>query len=71
MKRLGASGTLAGRLVGIAKLYWSGTEGNYNVMVMELLGPSLEALFKHCGSKFSLKTALMLGEQLVVLVLTQ
>lgn len=41
------------------------TEGKYNVMLMDLLGKSLEDLFVDKNKKFSLKTALMVGEQMV------
>lgn len=53
--------------VGIPNIKWLGTEGDYNVMVMELLGPSLEDLFNFCSRKFSLKTVLLLADQMVSL----
>lgn len=50
---------------GIPRLKWFGTEGDYNILVIELLGPSLEDLFNFCGKKFSLKTVLQLAVQMI------
>ncbi|XP_061357976.1 casein kinase 1-like protein 3 isoform X2 [Gastrolobium bilobum] len=50
---------------GIPSIKWSGIDGEDNVLVMDLLGPSLEDLFGYCGRKFSLKTVLMLADQMM------
>lgn len=46
-------------------MYWYGAEGEYNVMVMDLLGSNLEDLFAQHKRKFSLKTVIMLADQMV------
>ena len=50
---------------GIPGVKWFGAEGDYNVLVIDLLGPSLEDLFNYCGKRFSLKTVLMLADQMI------
>ena len=51
--------------VGIPNLYWCGPQGNYNILIMDLLGQSLEDLFNYCKRKFTLKTTLMVADQIV------
>lgn len=51
--------------VGIPHLRWFGQEKDYNVMVIDLLGPSLEDLFNFCGRRFTMKTVLMLADQMI------
>lgn len=51
--------------VGIPSIYWYGVEGEYNVLVMDILGPPLEQLFDFCGRSFGMKTILWVGSQLI------
>ena len=51
--------------VGIPSVSYYGVEGSFNVMVMELLGPSLEDLFGYCFNRFSLKTVCMLAQDMI------
>lgn len=50
---------------GIPKVYLYTTEGDFNLMVMDLLGPSLEQLLVFCGYRFSIKTVLMIADQVL------
>lgn len=44
---------------------WFGQEQQYNILVMDLLGPSLEDLFNFCSRRFTMKTVLMLADQMI------
>ncbi|CAM9185412.1 unnamed protein product [Lampetra fluviatilis] len=51
--------------VGIPNIRWFGQEREYNVLVMDILGPSLEDLFNFCSRRFTMKTVLMLADQMI------
>ncbi|KAG7092584.1 bifunctional choline kinase/ethanolamine kinase cki1 [Marasmius oreades] len=55
---------------GIPQIYHFGQEGLHNILVIDLLGPSLEDLFDMCGRKFSIKTVCMAARQMVSRVQT-
>ncbi|KAI0043025.1 kinase-like protein [Auriscalpium vulgare] len=50
---------------GVPWMIWSGRQGDYNVMVVDLMGPSLEDLFKMCNRSFSVRTVVLLADQLM------
>lgn len=51
-------------------MYYFGQEGLHNILVIDLLGPSLEDLFDHCGRRFSIKTVVMVAKQMLSRVQT-
>jgi casein kinase 1 len=52
-------------LDGIPTAYYFGQEGLHSILVIDILGPSLEDLFDMCSRKFSIKTVAMLAKQMV------
>ncbi|ORZ15063.1 kinase-like domain-containing protein [Absidia repens] len=50
---------------GIPTAYYFGQEGLHNILVIDLLGPSLEDMFDMCGRRFSVKTVAMLAKQMI------
>ncbi|EPY53529.1 CK1/CK1/CK1-G protein kinase Cki1 [Schizosaccharomyces cryophilus OY26] len=55
---------LAGSL-GIPNVYYFGQEGLHNILVIDLLGPSLEDLLDLCGRRYSVKTVAMVAKQMI------
>ncbi|KAK6459591.1 casein kinase I [Scheffersomyces xylosifermentans] len=53
---------------GIPNAYYFGQEGLHNILVIDLLGPSLEDLFDWCGRRFSVKTVVQIAIQMLNLV---
>ena len=52
-------------VAGIPNVYYFGQEGLHNILVIDLLGPSLEDLFDHCNRRFTIKTVVMVAKQMV------
>lgn len=53
---------------GVPTAYYFGQEGLHNILVIDLLGPSLEDLFDWCGRRFSVKTTVQVAIQMISLV---
>ncbi|KAI7866066.1 casein kinase I isoform gamma-1 [Spinellus fusiger] len=54
--------------LGIPNAYYFGQEGLHNILVIDLLGPSLEDMFDICGRRFSAKTTAMLAKHMLTRV---
>lgn len=53
---------------GIPNAYYFGQEGLHSILVIDLLGPSLEDLFDWCGRRFSVKTVVQVAVQMLNLI---
>ena len=53
------------RAFGLPEILAFKSAKDYNILIMELLGPSLESLFQLQNKKFSLKTVCMIGLQIL------
>jgi len=51
--------------VGIPEVYGVYSEGHYNLLVLELLGPNLEQMFQSYKHLFSLQSILMIADQIL------
>jgi len=51
--------------VGLPKMHWYGTDAGYNIMAMDLLGPSLEVMLDRSNRSMSLETVVALGAQML------
>jgi len=52
----------------IPRVYDFKTSDTNQIMVMELLGPSVDSMFRYCGKTFSMKTICMLAKRMIVLL---
>ncbi|CAF0772902.1 unnamed protein product [Didymodactylos carnosus] len=50
---------------GFPRVAFYGNENTFDILVIELLGPSLEDVFNYCDRKFTIKTSLMVVDQMV------
>ncbi|KRX01985.1 Protein kinase-like domain [Pseudocohnilembus persalinus] len=50
---------------GFPEIFACSNEGDYNILIMENLGPDLEVLFQICNKKFDLKTVCIIAIQVL------
>lgn len=56
-------------LVGVPNVRLYAVDKEYSCLVMDFLGPNIEQLFERCQRRFSLKTVLLVADQLVSLII--
>ncbi len=44
---------------------WFESDNDYNILITDLLGPSLQDMLVYCAGRFSLKTVLLLADQMI------
>jgi hypothetical protein len=54
-----------GNHIGLPHIKWFGKDFDHNIMVLTLLGPSLERLWVTLGCQFNLETVVDIAEQMV------
>ncbi|CAO3703671.1 unnamed protein product [Rhizopus stolonifer] len=52
-------------ILGVPNVYYFGREGLHNVLVIDLLGPSLEDLFEVCSHQLSITTVALVAKQMI------
>jgi casein kinase 1 len=55
---------------GFPKLKWFGQKSGFNVLIIDLLGPTLQDLFNALNKKLSVKSVLMIADQLLTRIQT-
>jgi serine/threonine protein kinase len=50
---------------GIPRIYWSGTEDDFNIIAIELLGPNIEELIRFCHGTLTLSSTISLALQFI------
>ena len=51
--------------VGFPRVLYYGSDQGHNILVLELLGPALDKILSFCGGRFTLKTIIMIGVQMI------
>lgn len=52
-------------VLGVPEVKWFGSNGQSRLLVMQLLGPSLETIFQSCHQRYTLIAVLIIADQLV------